>query len=167
MSEQETMQFKGYPIDPIRLDSIAVFIVTPSTSCCRPYNSHHLLIECSDLSLMARTPAMAEAWMNEHVARYGGILAWRLIGNALAMTLDSVPAAAAAARGLDGSTLLLTPMAVSFLHDFPSNERLAGSVQGIIGRSLGSGTAFMEAMSASWARLQELPPAEVRAYHRQ
>ena len=105
--------------------------------------------------------------MNEHVARYGGIQAWRLIGNALAMTMESSPAAVAATRGLDGGTLLLSPMAVSFLEDFPSDENLAARVQSVVSRSLGSGTAYMEAMSSSWSRLQELPAAEMRGYRHQ
>ena len=92
------------------------------------------------------------------------ILAWRLIGNSLAMTLESISASVAAARGLEGSTLLLSSMTVSFLDDFPSNEALAERVQDMVSRTLGSGTAFMEVMSASWSRLQELPPAEIRAY---
>jgi hypothetical protein len=108
---------------------------------------------------------MVEAWMNEHVGRYGSIVAWRLIGScsALAVTLDTIPAVSAAVRGLAGATLIMRPLEAFFLDEFPNNEQLAGRIQRVVGRMIGSGTAFMEAMAASWQKIQELSPTEWRS----
>ena len=102
--------------------------------------------------------------MNDHVGRYGSIMAWRLIGtcSALAVTLDSIPAASAAVRGLQGTTLIMRPLEAFHLNDFPDNEQLAGQAQKFVVRVIGSGTASMEAMAASWQKIQELPPTEWR-----
>ena len=113
---------------------------------------------------MAANPAMLEAWMNTHVGRHGGIVAWRLIGtcSALAVSMDSTAATSAAVRSLGGSTLLMRPVTSFFLEDFPHNEQLAEHVQKVTSRMVGSGAAYMEAMSATWQKIQELPPAEWR-----
>ena len=127
-------------------------------------NTRHLLLECPDIALMAATPAMVEAWMNEHVGRYGGISAWRVLGpcSALALTLESAEQASAAAVGLDGTTLLMRPLAAYFLDEFPNNEQLAGHVQKVATRMIGSGTVYMEAMARGWQHIQELSPMELR-----
>ena len=100
--------------------------------------------------------------MREHVGRFGSIEKWRILGpcGLIILTMDSSGSCSAAAEQLSGTTMIMRPVGVSLLSDFPDNERLAGEAQKVAMRRFGSGSAFMAAMSACWQLLQDAAPTQ-------
>lgn len=103
--------------------------------------------------------------MREHIGRFGSIDKWRILGpcGSLVITMDSTGACSAAAQQLSGTTMLMRPLGISLLTDFPDNDRLAGEAQKVAMRRFGTGSAYMECMVACWNMLQEMPAPAVNS----
>jgi hypothetical protein len=102
------------------------------------------------LTLAARPPSPR---------RFGSISSYRLLGSygAAALSLESPHAASSALRSLHGATMLMRPLSATLLSDFPDDEHLSAGAQALAMRTMGTGTAYREAMGALWQELRDLP----------
>ncbi|GLC49139.1 hypothetical protein PLESTB_000186600 [Pleodorina starrii] len=127
-----------------------------------PPPCRHLLLESGDIPLLASTPGMLEAWLSAHVATHGRLAAYRILAPqaAVAVSLESEAAAAVAASCLRGRpNLLVAPLRVAPLAEFPDDEVLAASAQQIARSSCPPGDrSWMRRMVDLWEQLQALPP---------